>query len=106
MSIGEAVINDEKDNSANFVEVTNVDDIDSDSDSLDKESLCGADPEELAALASLDKKFSVDRATHSSSAAALSVPQSSSSPPELLLWDNDCQFSAEPESNDEESSEG
>jgi len=104
--IDEPVINDENDNIANQVEVKDENNIDSDSDSHDNESLCGADPEELAALASLDKKFSVDRATHSSSAAALSVPQSSSSPPELLLWDNDCKFSPEPESNEEESSEG
>jgi len=104
--IDEPVINDENDNIANQIEVKDENNIDSDSESHDNESLCGADPEELAALASLDKKFSVDRASNSSSAAALSVPQLSSSPPELLLWDNDCQFSPEPESNEEESSEG
>ena len=105
--IGEAVINDEKDNSANLVEVKNVDDIDSDSDSLDMESLCGADPEELTALAHLDKKFPVDKVSHSSSEySAPSVPQLSSIPPDLLLRDKDCQLNPEPESNEENDSEG
>jgi len=101
--IGEAVINDENDNSANLVEVKD----DSDSDSLEMESLCGADPAELTALAHLDKKFPVDKVSHSSSEySAPSVPQLSSSPPDLLLRDNDCQFSPEPESNEEDDSEG
>jgi hypothetical protein len=77
----------------------------SDSDSLDEESLCGADPEELAALAKLDKKFSSDPVVSLEKVEdAPSTTKSSASPPELLLWDTDCQFSPEPSS--EEESEG
>jgi len=87
-----ANIGDVKDNNNN-----------SDPDSLDEESLCGADPEELAALAKLDKKFPADLApTNLKSENPPSTTQSSSSP-ELLLWDTDCQFSPEPSSEGEES---
>ena len=45
---------------ANLSDGKDINNNNSDSDSLDEESLCGADPEELAALAKLDKNIPAD----------------------------------------------
>merc|ERR1712025_1325247 len=74
---------------------------DSDSDSL-SDSLCVADSEELAVLANLSKKYPKDKTNSSKTGGTNESQQLSPSPPDLLLYDNECQFSPEPESNDEE----
>jgi len=106
----EAVDNDNDNNNAVHADqsdVKNNNNNNSDSDSFDEDSLCGADPEELAAPAKLNKKFPTDHTvTPTKSEDLPSTTQSSTSPPELLLFDNDCQFSPEPSSNEEGDSEG
>jgi len=98
-----AVDNENNDNAAVVhANLSDVNDINnSDSDSLDEESLCGADPEELAALAKLDRKFPTAPAvTPAKREDTPSVTQASISPPELILLDTDCQFSPEPSSDE------
>jgi len=107
----EAVDNDNNDNTnavrANLSDVNDNNNNNSDSDSLDEESLCGADPEELAALAKLDKKFPAAPAvTSATSEDTPSITEASSSPPDVILLDNDCQFSPEPSTDEGGDSEG
>merc|ERR1712142_982773 len=68
----------------------------------DSDSLCVADSEELAILANLSKKYPKDKTNSSKTGGTNESQQLSPSPPDLLPYDNDCQFSPEPESNEEE----
>jgi len=78
---------------------------DSDSDSLDNESLCIADSEELATLANLEKKFSVAEASPDKSDEVVIIERPVS-PPDLVLLDTECQFSPEPDGEEEGDSDG
>jgi len=77
---------------------------DDDSDDNFSGNLCIADSEELAILANLEKKFPGDKMTipKTDDVSNNVNHQRSPSPQELTLFDDDCQFSPEPESDDEE----
>jgi len=80
-----------------------------DSDDSISGNLCIADSEELAVLANLEKKFPGDQVPIPKTVDASNYVNHlrSPNPHELTLFNDDCQFSSEPESeNEEEDSEG